>query len=82
MKMILRMETFQSSTTDLKLARFPTRSPLPYAALPSISLIPSARFTDITDETMIKELSGEIIGAAMAVLVMSSGVETSLDSGF
>src|SRR5882724_7030849 len=34
------------STTDLKLAPFPTRSPLPIAALPSISLIPSARFTD------------------------------------
>jgi len=31
---------------DLKLAPFPTRSPLPFAALPSISLFPSARFTD------------------------------------
>jgi hypothetical protein len=32
--------------TDLKLAPFPTRSPLPLVALPSISLFPSARFTD------------------------------------
>jgi hypothetical protein len=32
--------------TDLKLAPFPTRSQLPFAALPSISLFPSARFTD------------------------------------
>jgi hypothetical protein len=29
-----------------------------------------------------EELSGKIIGAAMEVLVMSSGVETSLDSNF
>ena len=29
-----------------ELTRFPTRSPLPFAALPSILLIPSARFTD------------------------------------
>src|SRR5437667_174476 len=36
-------------TAELKLAPFPTRSPLPFAALPSISLIPSARFTDDTD---------------------------------
>jgi hypothetical protein len=36
----------EQTTTDLKLAPFPTRSPLPFAALPSISLIPSARFTD------------------------------------
>jgi len=36
-------------TTDLKLAPFPTRSPLPFAALPSISLFPSAQFTDLTD---------------------------------
>jgi hypothetical protein len=33
-------------TRDLKLVPFPTRSPLPFAALPSISLIPSARFAD------------------------------------
>ena len=33
-------------TADLKLAHFPGRSPLLVAALPSISLIPSARFTD------------------------------------
>src|SRR6266550_1331332 len=36
----------EAETTDLKLAHFPSRSPLPIAALPSISLIPSARFTD------------------------------------
>src|SRR5262249_30392241 len=32
--------------TNLKLACFPARSPLPVAALPSMSLIPSAPFTD------------------------------------
>jgi mRNA-degrading endonuclease RelE of RelBE toxin-antitoxin system len=32
--------------TNLKLARFPARSALPVAALPSMSLIPSARFTN------------------------------------
>ncbi len=30
-----------------ELTRFPARSPLPFAALPSISLIPSARFADL-----------------------------------
>jgi len=35
----------QAETTDLKLAHFPDRLPPPIAALPSISLIPSARFT-------------------------------------
>src|SRR6266487_2954982 len=34
------------SDTNLKLAPFPTRSPLPVAALPSMSLIPSAPFTN------------------------------------
>ena|SRR5438128_10375893 len=88
----------------------PTRSPLPFAALPSVSLLPAAPLTDDTDYRMIhEELSGEILGAVMAVLnelkpgldeklyeramiielkhrgyctvlVMSSGVETSLDS--
>jgi hypothetical protein len=37
---------------DLKLAPFPTRWPLPIAALPSISLIPSARFTDHADKIL------------------------------
>jgi len=37
------------STTDLKLAPFPTRSPLPLAALPSVSLLPAAPLTDFTD---------------------------------
>jgi hypothetical protein len=32
--------------TNLKLARFPARSPLPVAASPSMSLIPSAPFTN------------------------------------
>src|SRR5438034_436895 len=35
----------QAETTDLKLAHFPDRLPPPIAALPSISLIPSARYT-------------------------------------
>jgi hypothetical protein len=35
--------------TDLKLTHFPIRSPLPIAALPSMSLIPSAPFTDFTN---------------------------------
>jgi hypothetical protein len=29
-------------TADLKLARLPPRSPLPFAALPSVSLLPAA----------------------------------------
>jgi hypothetical protein len=36
-------------TTDLKLARLPSRSPLPFAALPSVSLLPAAPLTDDTD---------------------------------
>ncbi|PYK50820.1 MAG: hypothetical protein DME20_03440, partial [Verrucomicrobia bacterium] len=36
-------------TTDLKLAHLPTRSPRALAALPSISPIPSPRFTDNAD---------------------------------
>jgi hypothetical protein len=39
-----------NSTTDLKLARFPIHTPPPVAALPSMSLIPSAPFTDNTDD--------------------------------
>ena len=35
-----------TKSTDLKLAHFPTLSPLPVAALPSMSLIPSAPFAD------------------------------------
>ena len=46
-------------TTNLKLARFPARSPLAVAALPSMSLIPSAPFTnDTDDQTMRKKLNG------------------------
>jgi hypothetical protein len=44
-------------TTDLKLAPFPTRS-LPFAALPSISLFPSSRFTDDLHE-QTKIVSGQ-----------------------
>ena len=40
----------KSLTTDLKLAHLPTRSPRALAALPSISPIPSARFTDNADD--------------------------------
>ena len=36
----------KEATTDLKLAHFPIHSPPPIAALPSMSLIPSAPFTD------------------------------------
>ena len=38
--------SYVSKDTNLKLARFPARSPLPVAALPSISLIPSVPFTN------------------------------------
>jgi hypothetical protein len=44
-------------STELKLARFPTRSPLPLAALPSMSLIPSAplrRFTQVFKRRLIR----------------------------
>ena len=34
-------------STDLKLVRFPTRSPLTLATLPSMSLVPFAPFTDL-----------------------------------
>ena len=36
-------------TTNLKLARVPTPSPLPIAALPSMSPVPPDPFTDDTD---------------------------------
>ena len=39
----LRKRLYPRGTTDLKLARLPPCSPLPVAALPSVSLIPSAR---------------------------------------
>jgi len=42
-------ESSKGITADLKLAHFPVRSPPPIAALPSMSLIPSAPFADITD---------------------------------
>ena len=38
---------FTALDTNLKLACFPARSPLPVAALPSVSLIPSAPFTNL-----------------------------------
>ena len=43
-------------TTDLRLAHLPTRSPRALAALPSISPIPLARFTNNTDSRMAREL--------------------------
>src|SRR5206468_6885912 len=46
-KMIHGQSAFvQDTTQNLKLAHFPARSPLPVAALPSMSLIPSAPFTN------------------------------------
>src|SRR4051794_9353238 len=45
------MCTSKAAITDLKLAHFSIRSPLPIAALPSISLIPSARFADRAAQT-------------------------------
>jgi len=44
----------------LKLVRFPARSPLPIAALPSMSLIPSAAFAAVT---RVKERPGFPIAA-------------------
>jgi hypothetical protein len=52
----------------LKLAPFPTRSPLPLVALPSISLFPSARFTD----------NSEISRQLVAILVSRANVTTLL----
>jgi len=43
------------ATADLKLAPFPSRSPLPVAALPSMSLIPSAPFAGETDEQKLAQ---------------------------
>src|SRR5439155_24536760 len=50
---ITRLRANKRGTTDLKLALFPARSPLPFATLPSISLIPSARFTDDADKKQV-----------------------------
>ena len=47
---ITRLRANKEEPRDLKLTLFPARSPLPFAALPSISLIPSTRFTDDTDQ--------------------------------
>jgi hypothetical protein len=38
------------TTADLKLCRLPPRSPLPFAALPSVSLLPAAPLADDTDK--------------------------------
>jgi len=50
-------------TTDLKLARLPTRSLLSFAALPSISLFPLARFTDAMDyqDDEARMANGELV---------------------
>src|SRR5882724_9087232 len=37
-------------TADLKLSRLPPRSPLPFAALPSVSLLPAAPLAHDTDK--------------------------------
>src|SRR5882724_5120122 len=37
-------------TADLKLSRLPPRSPLPFGALPSVSLPPAAPLADDTDK--------------------------------
>jgi hypothetical protein len=37
-------------TADLKLSRLPPRSPLPFAALPSVSLPPAAPLADESDK--------------------------------
>jgi len=52
----------------LKLAPFPTRLPLPFAALPSISLFSSARFADDTDET--NDEARQIVLLLVVVLVI------------
>jgi hypothetical protein len=57
----LRPRLRRTGFADLKLARLPPRSPLPFAALPSISLSPSARFTD----------DSEISRQLVAILVFS-----------
>jgi hypothetical protein len=36
-------------TADLKLSRLPPRSPLPFAVLPSVSLLPAAPLADYAD---------------------------------
>jgi hypothetical protein len=56
------------TTTDLKLAPFPTRSPLPLAALPSVSLLPAAPLTDGTFE-----LRHSVIRSAFGILQLSPG---------
>ena len=58
---------------DLKLAPFPTSSQLPVAALPSISLFPSARFTD--------DPEFKISGRSMAILVFRGNVTMLLPFG-
>jgi hypothetical protein len=43
----VQIKTANRETRILKLAYFPARSPLPGAALPSMSLIPSVSFTNL-----------------------------------
>jgi hypothetical protein len=57
------MRTF--SNTNLKLARMPARSPLPVAALPSMSLIPSAPVTN--SPGMIQQLIESLLVTIRAV---------------
>src|SRR5205823_13528079 len=67
-------------TADLKLARFPARSPLAVAALPSMSLIPSAPFTnDTDDQTMRKKLNGRSLDdKALSLTLWSRNCGTAL----
>ncbi len=45
-----RSSQIKFEPTDLKLSRLPPRSLLPFAALPSVSLLPAAPLADRTDD--------------------------------
>jgi len=52
------------TTADLKLSRLPPRSPLPFAALPSVSLPPAAPLADDTDKrkkSATKQIKARVI---------------------
>ena len=53
---VFRGQPCSNRRTDLKLAPFPSRSPLPFAALPSISLIPPTRFADAEQTAGLPDL--------------------------
>ena len=65
--------------TNLKLACFPARSPLPVAVLPSMSLIPSAPFTNphqmiISNKEVITDGNDKALILALLTVVASSAV--------